>query len=75
VLSVAVDGVPLDPNRTYRVATNNFMARGGDDYLGMAAVNPVVPLKDTPLLADEVMIYLRERGTVDSHVEGRITAK
>ena len=75
VLSIAVDGVPLDPNRTYRVATNNFMARGGDDYLGMAAVNPVVPLKDTPLLADEVMIYLRERGTVDSHVEGRITAK
>ena len=26
------DGTPLDPKRTYKVAVNNFMASGGDQY-------------------------------------------
>ena len=34
VLSIAVGDKPLDPDRTYRVATNDFMTRGGDDYSG-----------------------------------------
>jgi 2',3'-cyclic-nucleotide 2'-phosphodiesterase (5'-nucleotidase family) len=75
VLSIAVGDKPLDPDRTYRVATNDFMTRGGDDYSGLAAINPVIPLKDTPLIADEVMIYLRDLGSVNSRVEGRISAK
>jgi 2',3'-cyclic-nucleotide 2'-phosphodiesterase (5'-nucleotidase family) len=75
VVAVALGGAPLDPDRTYRVAINDFMARGGDDYSGLAAVNPLVPLKDTPLLADEVMIYLRDLGTINTGVEGRITVK
>jgi len=40
VVSVTLaDGSPLDPSRTYRVAVNNFMAGGGDQYdaLGQAA--------------------------------------
>ena len=41
---------------------NDFMARGGDGYSTFAAVDPLVPLEDTPLLADEVMIYLRDLG-------------
>ena len=28
----AADGTPIDPSRTYRVACNNFMATGGDNY-------------------------------------------
>ena len=34
------------------------MARGGDGYHPFAAIEPLVPLEDTPLLSDEVMIYL-----------------
>jgi 5'-nucleotidase/UDP-sugar diphosphatase len=76
VLSIAVGGAPLDPDKFYRVAVNDFMARGGDDYSTFAAVDPLIPLEDTPLLADEVMIYLRDLGhNVQSRVEGRITAK
>ena len=63
VLSITVGGAPLDPNKTYRVATNDFMARGGDGYATFAAVDPLLPLEDTPLLSDEVMIYLRDLGT------------
>jgi 5'-nucleotidase len=31
VANVKVDGAPLDDNRTYRVAANNFLAGGGDN--------------------------------------------
>ena len=52
------------------------MARGGDGYSTFAAVDPLLPLEDTPLLSDEVMIYLRDLGTAcRAGVEGRITAK
>jgi 2',3'-cyclic-nucleotide 2'-phosphodiesterase (5'-nucleotidase family) len=32
VTSVSVDGTPLDEAKTYRVATNSFLAGGGDGY-------------------------------------------
>lgn len=32
VLSILVDGKPIDPNATYTLATNDFMASGGDGY-------------------------------------------
>ena len=32
VLSITVGGAPLDADKTYRVAVNDFMARGGDGY-------------------------------------------
>jgi hypothetical protein len=51
------------------------MARGGDGYSSFAAIDPLMPLEDTPLLSDEVMIYLRGLGSVQSSVEGRIKAK
>ena len=75
VLSVVVGGEPLDADKTYRIAVNDFMARGGDGYSSFAALDPLVPIEDTPLLSDEVMIYLRGLAGVQSGVEGRITAK
>jgi len=74
VLAIAVGDAPLDPNRFYRVAVNDFMARGGDGY-PFAAIDPLVPLEDTPLVSDEVMIYLRGIDSVRTGVEGRMTAK
>jgi 5'-nucleotidase/UDP-sugar diphosphatase len=75
IVSIEVKGAALDPDRIYRVATNDFMARGGDDYIGLAAVMPVVPLKDTPLISDEVMVYLHDRGSISTDVEGRLVPK
>src|SRR3954452_16727595 len=76
VLNISVGGAPLDPNNSYRVAVNNLMARGGAGYSPFPAVDPLLPLEDTPLLSDEVMVYLRHLGhSVQSQVEGRIVAK
>jgi 2',3'-cyclic-nucleotide 2'-phosphodiesterase (5'-nucleotidase family) len=75
VVAITVSGAPLDPERTYRVAVNDFMARGSDGYTMFAAVDPLLPLEDTPLLSDEVMVYLQGLDSVRSAVEGRIVAK
>jgi 5'-nucleotidase len=32
LVSVAVNGVPVDPNGTYRVAMNEFLGGGGDGF-------------------------------------------
>jgi 5'-nucleotidase / UDP-sugar diphosphatase len=72
VLTITVGGAPLDPSRTYRVATNDFMARGGDGYATFAAAKPLLPMDDAPLVANEVMVYLRELGTIRSTVDGRM---
>ena len=34
-----------------------------------------MPIDDSPLLANEVMVYLRKLGTVRTGVEGRMAAK
>jgi hypothetical protein len=51
------------------------VARGGDDYATFAAADQVVPVEDTPLLADEVMIYLLRLGRITSRIEGRMSLK
>jgi 5'-nucleotidase len=35
--SMTLDGVPIDPNATYRVATIGFLASGGDAFTGFTA--------------------------------------
>ena len=71
-MSIKVGGAPLSETRTYRVATNDFMARGGDGYTLLRDARHVLPDSDSPLLANEVMTYVRGLGTVRTGVEGRL---
>ncbi len=32
---MTLDGKPIDPARTYRVAINNFLASGGDNFTAL----------------------------------------
>jgi 5'-nucleotidase/UDP-sugar diphosphatase len=75
ILSLRVGDAPLDPDKTYRVATNDYLARGGDGYSAFASVTPLLPVDDSPLLVNEVVDYLRRLGTVRSPVEGRLIEK
>jgi 5'-nucleotidase len=64
------DGTPIDPAATYRIATNNFMASGGDEFntlkLGANTVDTGVNLVDT------VVGLLARSSPVDPQVEGRL---
>ncbi|MFO7888664.1 MAG: 5'-nucleotidase C-terminal domain-containing protein [Eubacteriales bacterium] len=69
VVEVMVKGEELDMEATYSLATNDFLAAGGDDYT-MFGDNELTALY--PGL-DEILIeYIKEYGTEGSPVEGRI---
>jgi 2',3'-cyclic-nucleotide 2'-phosphodiesterase (5'-nucleotidase family) len=74
VVSVMVGGQPLDEARVYRVATNDFMLRGGDGYTALAPITPRDDLQGK-LMANDVMSHARKLGQITAKVEGRITVK
>ena len=75
VMAVRVGNAPLDELKLYKLATNDFMARGGDGYAMFAESRAIVPGYDGPLMANEVMVYLRRIGTVKTNIDGRIVLK
>ena len=75
VVSVQVNGEPLDPAKRYKVATNNFMLAGGDGYSAFGKGRVLIGPTDGKLLANEVMSYVRQRAPVDPRAEGRIVIR
>ncbi len=63
---------PLDPDAVYKVAANNFIRNGGDEY-SMFAEKAMNAYDFGPLLADVVMDYIAEHSPVRAEIEGRIT--
>jgi 2',3'-cyclic-nucleotide 2'-phosphodiesterase (5'-nucleotidase family) len=72
VLEVSVGGAPLDPRRTYTVATNDYIANGGDGFSMLPATRRVIDASGGTLMASQVMRYVTTRGSVSPAVEGRI---
>lgn len=72
ITTIAVGGAPLADDKVYRVATNDFIARGGDGYVRLRDAKRLLPDNDSPLPANQVMVYVRQMGTVRTGVEGRI---
>jgi 2',3'-cyclic-nucleotide 2'-phosphodiesterase (5'-nucleotidase family) len=75
ITAIKVGDTPLDEARTYHVATNDFMARGGDGYAMLAEAAPTVADTDAPPVAGEVMEYIKRIGTLRTGVEGRIVLR
>ena len=72
---VTIGDAPLDPAARYKLATNDFMGRGGDGYAMLVGSREIVAPADAKLMANDVMDYVRTKGSVDTGVEGRITLK
>ena len=53
VVSVKVDGQPLDPARRYTVASNNFMLAGGDGYDALGRGKTLIGATDGKLMAND----------------------
>ncbi|MEX1180705.1 MAG: 5'-nucleotidase C-terminal domain-containing protein [Cucumibacter sp.] len=73
IVSLKVNGAELDFNATYKVATNDFMLRGGDGYGALGGGNVLINAGNGNLMANDVMNYIEATGEVTSAVEGRIT--
>jgi 2',3'-cyclic-nucleotide 2'-phosphodiesterase (5'-nucleotidase family) len=72
VKSVTVNGKELELSRDYRLATNDFMARGGDGYGMLAGKSGVTKDSGTRLAALDVINYIEAAKVVNAKVEGRI---
>jgi 2',3'-cyclic-nucleotide 2'-phosphodiesterase (5'-nucleotidase family) len=88
VREVLIGGKPLDPEREYSVATNDFLAAGGDGYTafgdavrsspdfavtgGMMKGEKLVYSDSGRWLRDVVIEWLRGKKRIDPAVDGRI---
>lgn len=72
VVALEIGGKPLDPNATYRVATNDFMLRGGDGYTMFAEGKVILGPLDGKLMADQVMAHVAKAGKIAPKPEGRV---
>jgi len=70
VVSVAIGGTPLQEDQTYLLATNDFMAVGGDGY-DMFTAAPISRMFGG--LDEALKAYFEEHGEINPTVDGRIT--
>lgn len=75
VVKAEIGGKPIDPGKTYTVATNDFLARGGDAYSMFKSAKNLIDAASARLMATQVIDYISAKGTVSPKVEGRITRK
>ena len=72
VTSVTVAGAPPEDGNTYTLATNNFLANGGDDYRVFRAGEVVVDSASGSLMAGQLIDHIIAAGSVAPKIEGRI---
>ncbi|HEX3029385.1 MAG TPA: bifunctional UDP-sugar hydrolase/5'-nucleotidase [Clostridia bacterium] len=69
IVKVTKDGKPLDKDKYYKVATNDYLYNGGDGYSELKSAKL---LSNGELLKDVLAKYIKSKVKVDSKVEGRI---
>ncbi|QNU66170.1 bifunctional metallophosphatase/5'-nucleotidase [Ruminiclostridium herbifermentans] len=69
LVSVTKDGAPLDKEKTYKVATNDYLFYGGDGY---EEIQNSKLLSTYGLLKDVLADYIKSKGTVSPVEDGRI---
>ena len=72
ISNVTIGGKAIDPKRTYRIATNDYMAGGGDGYVVFK--NSVDTYNTSMLMSTVVIEYAATlKGAVTPATDGRIT--
>lgn len=72
VLEATVGGAKLDPAKSYKVATIDFLLNGGDGYSMLANGRKLVDAENGPLAAQVLIDYIARLKTIDIAPEGRI---
>jgi 5'-nucleotidase/UDP-sugar diphosphatase len=71
IRDLTIGGAPVDPNRTYRFCTNDYILAGGDGYVVMKKAQD--PFNTSLLLSYVVGEYIKAQGGVISpELDGRL---
>ncbi len=72
VKEATVNGVPLSPDRTYRIVTNDYLAAGGDRF---SAFRKGKNIRCGDTLRDVFVGYLKKHSPVRQRLDGRIVIR
>ena len=75
IVAMTVDGVKMEPDRTYTVASNDFLYDGGNGYGELARGRTLVGRTDGQLVANAVMTYIEAHAPLSAPAEGRILVR
>jgi 2',3'-cyclic-nucleotide 2'-phosphodiesterase/3'-nucleotidase len=73
IVNVSINGEPLEDDATYTLATNNFVAGGGDGYSMFQDAKRLIDENGGPLLAQLIVDNIEAESPIAPVVEGRIT--
>ena len=73
LVDAKVSGQPIDPNRTYRIATLDYLAEGNDRLYSFKKAQKV-DVSDL-FSRDCMMQYVKQKSSISSKIEGRIIVK
>ena len=68
--NVLINGKPIEKNKTYYVATSNYLQKGGDDMNFFK--NPLSMYDSNFLIRDAIVEYFKSRDTLVSNLDNRI---
>ncbi|MDR0639873.1 MAG: 5'-nucleotidase C-terminal domain-containing protein [Spirochaetaceae bacterium] len=71
ITGLTIGGAPVDPNKTYRFCTNDYMIKGGDGYEALTKSED--PFNTSLLLSYVVGEYVKAQGTITPATDGRMT--
>ena len=74
--SVTLNGEPIDPNKTYRIATLDYLAEGNDQLVAFKSGTDVVAPKEKEnnvryIIMDYFREMMKQGKSVESKIEGR----
>ncbi len=72
IVKVLIGGKPLDKSAHYKLATNDYVLKGGDGYRALAGGKVLINPGNGNLMANDVINYIASTGKVTNTVEGRI---
>ena len=72
VSEVMIGGAALAADKLYKVAVNDYILGGGDGYKALGGGRLIVDTGAGALVANDVMRYVEQLGTVKPVVEGRV---
>lgn len=75
IVSTMVSSEPIDPSTTYRLATNGFVAGGGDGYNMLTDVPRLITANEGALLSDLIIDRIQALTPISPETQGRINRR